>query len=86
MITVALIYKYQDFFPGKVNLGTRVGIEPTHSHLRCDSYQLHYRALGSELVGRKGIQVVVLGAHYIRNSILLWNTSGGDHAVTVALS
>ena len=30
-------------------------------------YQLSYQALGSKLVGRKGIQVLVLGAHYIRN-------------------
>ena len=48
-------------------------------------YQLSYQALGSKLVGRKGIQVLVLGAHYIRKNFLLWNTPGSDDAVTVAL-
>ena len=36
------------------------------------------------MVGRKGIQVLVLGAHY--SNFLLWNTPGSDNAVTVAES
>ena len=45
-------------------------------------YQLSYQALGSKLVGRKGIQVLALGAHYIRKNFLLWNTPGSDDAVS----
>ena len=46
-------------------------IEPTHSML----YQLSYQTPGSKMVGRKGIQVLILGVHYIK--LLVWNTPGG---------
>ena len=35
----------------------------------------------SKLVGRKGIQVLALGAHYIISNFLLWNTPGSDHII-----
>ena len=60
-----------------------MGIEPTNTHI--SSVMLYYQALASKVVGRKGIQVLVLGAHYIRKNFLLWNTPGSDDAVTVAL-
>ena len=47
--------------------GLEWGSNP-HTHISgVMLYQLSYQALGSKLVGRKGIQVLVLGAHYIRN-------------------
>ena len=37
-------------------------------------YQLSYQALGSKLLGRKDIQVLILGAHTSESNFLLWNT------------
>ena len=42
---------------------------PTRSHLQCDELP----ALGGEVVGRKSIQVLVLGIHYIRLTSLTEN-------------
>ena len=66
VLAVALAYKYQDFFQGKQTLGLEWGSNPyTHISgvmLYQLSYQLSYQALGSKVVGRKGVQVLVLGA------------------------
>ena len=36
-------------------------------------------------MGKKGIQVLIFGAHTSESNFLLWNTPGSDDAVTVAL-
>ena len=51
--------------------GLEWGLNP-HTHISgVMLYQLSYQALGSKLVRRKGIQVLALGAHYIRKNISL---------------
>ena len=73
-LTLALVYKSRDcFFLGKKNLslGIQWGSNP-HTHISSVMlYQLSYQALGSKVVGRKGIQVLVLGAHSIRLTFLI---------------
>ena len=53
------------FFMEKIS-GLEWGSNP-HTHISgVMLYQLSYQAPGSKMVGRKGIQVLILGAHYIR--------------------
>ena len=53
-----------------------VGIEPAYL---CDAiYQLSYLALGSKVVGRKGIQVLVFGVHVFHQ--INWTILGDLHA------
>ena len=64
-LTVALVYKSQDFFREKTS-GLEWESNP-HTHISgVMLYQLSYQALGSKVVGRKGIQVLVLGAHFLK--------------------
>ena len=56
-----------------------MGIEPTHSHLRYDAHQLSNQAPESKMVGRKGIQALILGVQYINFSC---GTPLGDDTVT----
>ena len=66
-ITVALVYKSQDFLSREKKIsGLEWGSNPHTQISGVMLYQLSYQALGSKLVGRKGIQVLVLGAHYTR--------------------
>ena len=65
---VALVEKSHDFFSGKKISGLEWGLNP-HLHISgVMLYQLSYQALGSKVVGRKSIQVLVLGAHYFRTN------------------
>ena len=69
LITVALVATQvpRFSFRDKKISGLAWGSNP-HTHISgLMLYQLSYQASGSKLVGMKGIQVLVLGAHYIRN-------------------
>ena len=53
------------FFPEKKTSGLEWGSNP-YTHISgVMLYQLSYQALGNKVVGRKGIQVLVLGAHFL---------------------
>ena len=70
--SVAHVYKSQDFLSRKKISGLEWRSNP-HTHISgVMLYQVSYQALESKLVGRKGIQVLVLGAYYyyIRNNFL----------------
>ena len=68
LITLALVYKSQDFFLGKKNFRTWAGIEPTLSHLQCDALPIELSSPWEQCGRKEGIQVQVLGAHYIRRN------------------
>ena len=42
------------FFPGKENLGTWVGFEPTHSQLRCDALPIELPSPWEQAGGKEG--------------------------------
>ena len=67
-------YKSRDFFPWKKISGLEWESNP-HSHISgVMLYQLSYQAPWKQGGGKEGIQVLVLGAHYIRRNFLLRNT------------
>ena len=62
------------FFLGKKISGLEWESNP-HSHISgVMLYQLSYQAPWEQGGGKEGIQVLVLGAHYIRRNFLLRNT------------
>ena len=61
-----------------------MGIEPTHSHLRCDALPIELPSPWEQAGGKEGYT----SAGYLvpitsESSFLLWNTPGSDDAVTV---
>ena len=65
------------FFSRKKTLGLEWGSNPQPHISGVMLYQLSYQAPWEECSEEEGIQVLVLGAHYIKiNILLLWNTPG----------
>ena len=76
IITVTAVYNSQDFFSLERILRTWVGIKSPLSHLiQCDdSTNWAIWNPWEQVGGKEGIQMLALGAHYIRRNFLLWNT------------
>ena len=52
-----------------------MGIEPTPSHLWYDAQPIELPSPWEQGGGEKGYtSAIVLGAHYFRNNLLIWNT------------
>ena len=84
--SIALVYKCQYFLSRKGKSQDLSEDQIHNTHISgAIFYQLSYQVPGSKLVGRNGIQVLILGAYYIRKNFLLWNTPGSDNVVTVTL-
>ena len=52
-IKINIQHLYTIFFPGKENLRTEVGIEPTHSHLWCDALPIELPSLWEQVGGEE---------------------------------